>query len=148
MNHSPAYIMAQYFIEEGLLTDPSSSGDWPVFVGILPDDNILDLDHDIAACIDTASVKDGRIFEDGENIFHYGFQILIRATNYNTGYQKAQELADTLELIDRDTVIISSTTYRLDNVTQTTGVVVLGQEEGSKRRELFSINFLVTLKEI
>lgn len=145
MDYSPAYIIAQFLIDEDIFIAPSSSGNWPLFVGLLPDDQ--DIDHDIAACMDTESVKDGRISEDGENIFHYGFQIIIRAEAYNTGYAKAQEVATALEEINRDEVTISTKTYRLDNVTQTTGVVVVGQEEGSKRRELFSINFLVTLKE-
>ena len=146
MNHSPAYIIAQFLIEEGIFIDPSESGNWPLYVGLLPDGS--DVDHDVAACLDTESIKDGRIFEDGENIFHEGFQIIIRAEEYNTGYQKAKEVTSILEVIFRDEIVISGTTYRIDNVTQTTGVVVLGQEEGSKRRELFSVNFLVTLKEI
>jgi hypothetical protein len=146
MEYSPAYIMAQYLIDEGLLISPGDSGDWPVFVGSLPDGD--DAADEVVMSMDTSPVKDGRIFENGENIFHYGFQLLIRATAYNTGYAKAQALADNLESIRRNTLVISSTTYRIDNVTQATGIIVLGQEDGSKRRELFSLNFLVTLKEI
>jgi len=146
MDVAPAFIMREYLIDEGLVTDPDSSTDWPAYIGQLPDDN--NIKDDIVACIDTTPIKDGRIMEDGENIFHYGFQLLIRAIDYNTCYAKASALASALELVNRDEVVISGTTYRLDNVTQATGVVSLGQEEGSKRRELFSVNFLVTLKEI
>jgi len=146
MDYSPAYIMSRFLIDAGLVIDPQDSGDWPIYVGLIPDDDVVK--DDVVACVDTDPLKDGRIMEDGENIFHYGFQLLIRATAYNTCYAKAQELALELETINRDTVVISGTTYRLDNVTQTTGVLLLGQEDGSKRRELFSVNFLVTLKEI
>jgi len=146
MNHSPAYILAQYLINEGLVIDPQDSGDWPVYVGMLPDDeNVKD---NIVACMDTEPLKDGRIFEDGENIWHYGFQTLVRAVRYNTAYEKAEELAENLETVNRDEITISSSTYRIDNVSQTTGAVSLGQEDGSRRRQLFSTNFLVTLKEI
>jgi len=146
MNYSPAYIMAQYLIEEGILSDPDDSNDWPVYVGLMPDDGVVD--HNIAASIDTAPLKDGRVMGSGENIFHYGFQILIRSVEYNPGYLKTSEIADALEAVNRDTVTISGSSFRLDSVTQTTGVIVLGQEFGSKRREMFSVNFLVTIKEI
>lgn len=146
MNHSPAYIITQYLISEGLLTDPQDSGDWPVYVGSLPDgDDVVD---DAVGCFDQTPVKDGRLMQ-GENIFHAGGQILLRAKEYNTGYAKAQAIATALEQIDRDEQVIGSDTYRIDNVTQTTGVVVIGQEEeNSKRRELFSVNFITTLKEV
>ena len=95
MNYSPAYIMAQYLIEEGILSDPDDSNDWPVYVGLMPDDGVVD--HNIAASIDTAPLKDGRVMGSGENIFHYGFQILIRSVEYNPGYLKTSEIADALE---------------------------------------------------
>lgn len=145
MNHSPAYIMSQFFIDEGIVIDPQDSGDWPIYVGVLPDDeNVKD---DIVACMDTEPLKDGRLFDNGENIWHFGFQIMIRAINYNTAYDKADELSISCESIDRDEITIGSTTYRLDNVSQTTGIIGLGQEDSSRRRQLFSVNFLVTLKE-
>ena len=148
MDHSPAYIIKKYLVGEGLLVEPGDSGDWPAYVGILPDGKPDEVKNDIVACMDTSPVKDGRIMGTGENILHYGVQILLRSTAYNTGYAKMEALRASLESVNRDTIIISANTYRLENVTLTTGVVVVGQEEGSKRRELFSLNFLVTLKEI
>jgi len=147
MDYSPAEIMTEYMIQQGLVTDPSDQTTWPIYTGLLPDDG--DVEDDIVACMDTEAVKDGRIFSSGENIFHYGFQFLVRAVEYNDAWQKAKALEDACELINRDEVDMDSTvTYRLDNVTLTTGVTSLGQEEGSKRRQIFSVNFLVTLKEI
>ena len=148
MDYSPAYIMSKYFIDEGLLDDPTgSSPDWPVYVGALPDGNLTD--NDAVGCLDTTPVKDGRVMEDGDNIFHHGIQLILRSLAYNTGYAKIDELKENLETVNRDTVTVDGDTFRLDNVTLSTGIVTLGQEdEGSKRRELFTLNFLVTLKEI
>jgi len=143
MNHTPAYIIAQYLIGEGLLTAPDESGDWPVYTGILPDSP--EVKDDIVACMDTAGIKDGRSMESGVSLFHQGFQILLRATEYNVGYAKAQDLADALAEIQNEEEVILDTTYEINNVTQTTDVVIVSQEEGSKRRSIFSVNFLVTL---
>lgn len=145
MNHSPAYILAQYLIGEGLLSDPTGAGAWKVYVGMLPDGQTTE--HNAVGCIDTTPLKDGRL-NSGPSIFHYGIQLLLRSSAYNTGYAKASALLEALEAVDRDTVTISGTTYRLMNVSPTGGIVVLGQEDGTKRRELFSVNFLVTLKEV
>jgi len=145
MDYSPAYIISRYLIGEEILTDPSDSGSWPVYIGLLPDDN--DIPHNAVACIDTAGLRDRRNM-DGENLFHHGVQIMLRAEVYNTGYQKAQAIATELEGVDHVNEVISSDTFQLICIDQTTDIVVLGQEEGTKRRELFSINFLVTLKEI
>jgi hypothetical protein len=145
MDHSPAYIIAQYLIGEGLLVGPTDSGDWPVRVGSLPDGKLIP--DNAVACIDTAPEKDGRLMI-GENIFHYGVQILLRAKKYNIGYAKASAIASNLELVARVQEIIGAKTYRIDNVSATTGIVAIGQEEGTKRRELFSLNFLITLKEV
>lgn len=150
MNYSPAYIMSEYLITQGLGIEPGDSGDWPIFVATLPDGD--DVPDDAIACVDTSPLKDGRVMTSGENIFHEGVQILIRsqADDYNSGYAKAKAISDNLETVQMVQVTIDSgNVFRIDNVTDTTGVVVIGQEEeNGKRRNLFSCNFLVTLKEI
>jgi len=50
--------------------------------------------------------------------------------------------------VSHEDVTVDDDTYTIINVTQTTGVVVMGQEPGTKRRELFSVNFLATLREV
>lgn len=145
MDHSPADIVAQYLIDEGVFIDPSSSGEWEIYVGMMPDGN--NVEHDTAAAIDTAPVKDGRIM-GGAPLFHPGVQIMVRASAYRDGFAKAQEAATALAAVDDDTVTIGTKTYQLMNITQATGVTSLGQEPGTKRRELFSVNFLATLKEV
>lgn len=146
MEHSPAYIIARYLIGQTLLSDPTVSGAWPVYVGVLPDgDKTVD---DIAMSMDTAGLKDGRLMNTGKNIIHEGVQLMVRAEAYNTGYEKTRALATALEGVDGNQITIGTSTYQIDNVSQTSSVMVLGQEEGTKRRELFSVNFLITLKEV
>jgi hypothetical protein len=145
MNHSPAYIIAQYLINEGLVTDPSEVGLWKIYVGAMPDGD--DVEHDLVGAMDTTPVKDGRLMT-GTTIFHHGVQLLLRSSAYNAGYAKITALAEAMDAVDDDQVTIGSDTYEIANVTHSTGVVVLGQEEGTKRREMFSVNFLATLKEV
>lgn len=146
MNYSPAYILAQYLIGEGLLKGPSESGVWPAFVGSLPDGD--GVDNDAAVLVDTAPVKDGRIM-GGEPLFHHGVQILLRSVAYNAGYNKVAALAAALAGVQNDEVEVESgSTYTLNNITQISGVLPLGQEPGTKRRWMFSVNFLATIQEV
>lgn len=146
MTHSPAYVLAQYLIGEGELSDPTGSGDWPVFVGMLPDG--ADAPHNAVGLMDTAPLKDGRIM-GGSPLFHDGFQLLIRASAYNTGYSKASDLAEALASVDDSEVEVESgSTYNLVSVTQASGILPLGQEQGTKRRVMFSVNFLATIQEV
>lgn len=147
MNHSPAYIVQQYLIDEGIAIDPSVDADanWAAFVGVLPDGDKVD--HDCMGVFDTSPLRDGRVMS-GDTLYHYGVQVLLRSSDYNAGYAKADAIQTALEAVSRDNITIDSTTYRLDNINPTTGIVTLGQEEGTKRRTVFSLNFLVTLTEV
>jgi len=144
MNHSPAYIISRYLIDQGLVVAPSDSGSWPIFVGCLPDGP--ETPSNAVGCMDTAPSRDGRIM-GGSPFFHYGVQLLLRATDYNTGYSKIASLVSSLDQADSVEVAVDSEGYTIENASQTTGIIPLGQEEGTKRRYLFSANFLVTIKE-
>ena len=145
MDNSPAYIIKEYLVDQGDLTAfDASAGSWKVYMQNLPDGK--EVDHDSVVCIDTAPFKDGRIM-GGSPLFHFGVQILLRATEYDDGYAKASDLALALDAVDDATVNIGSDVYTINNVSQTTGVVRIGQEEGTKRREMFSVNFLATIQE-
>lgn len=145
MDHSPANIIRDYLIDEALLTDPDDSGAWPAYIGNLPDGK--DTNHNAVACIDTSPTKDGRLM-GGTPLFHFGVQLLVRATDYDDGYVKASALDAALAAVDDDEVTIDSVTYQIVNVSAATGIVALGQEEGTKRRWMFSLNFLATVKEV
>ena len=82
----------------------------------------------------------------GLPLFHHGFQLLVRSSDYNTGYAKAQALATALAAVDDATVEVGAdfVSYLLHSVTQTTGVVAQGQGE-NQRRWLFTVGFLVTI---
>ena len=125
---------------------PSESGDWPTFVGTLPDgDRVPD---NALAVIDTAPLKDGRIMGSAP-LFHHGIQVLLRSFSYNPGYSKTLALAVALAAVANTEVEVESgVTYVLNNVTQFSGVIPLGQEqETTKRRWMFSVNFLATIQE-
>lgn len=143
MLNSPAEILRASLIAGalGVLISTSPTGAWPIFVGHMPDtpDNVM--------CVyDTAGIKDGRLMRTGKTIKHFGWQVRVRATEYDDGFVKIAMVADYLDTVLRETVVISSVTYVIQSVTQTSGPFSIGQESEAKRRENFTLNGTMTLQ--
>ena len=143
LSDSPAVILAQYLRDVALFVDPDESGAWPLYIDFTPDGkNVKD---DVGTVYDTTGVKDGRLMS-GQNIFHYGVQIRIRCVVPSDGWTKAKSVRGNLAVVRNETVTVEGNEYEIKNVSATTNIVSLGQEPGMKRRELFTINYLLTIK--
>lgn len=143
---SPASIMAYYIIEElEEMTDPSDADVWPLFTSHLPDlDNIK---TNCGAIYDTTGVNDLRSMNGGVPQ-HPGIQIRIRSDDYETGYVKIEDIGNALDEVINQSFTIGDLEYELQNVSRTSPIVSLGMEEGTKRRFHFTINFLLTIREL
>jgi len=143
---SPATILADYIIDElDLMIRPDESGVWPLFISGMPDAD--EVDTNCGAIYDTSGTLDLRQM-NGYTPSHPGIQIKIRSQDYNTGYAKLEEVVDALSTVNRVLTIIGTQTFMVYNVKRTTPIVALGKEPGTKRRYLFTVNFLVTLKNV
>jgi len=146
LGRSVISILAAYIIETlSLMTDPSDGDDWPLYISSMPDgDNVK---TDCGAIYDTAGVLDGKL-SSGEVVQHPGIQLCIRSDDYETGYAKIEAIALALDDICWNTITISGDTYLLQNISRVSAVVPLGSERGYKRRFLFTVNFLCSLRKI
>lgn len=145
LTHSPAEILQRYLIDEAKLAADVEVNVWPCFISTMPDGPRV---ADDCICVkDTTGMRNGRLM-DGPNIYHHGVQIRVRCRNYLDGWAKAKAIESTLSAVARDTVVIDDSTYRLDNISQTSPVLPMGEEQGTKKRQLFSINILMSVKEV
>lgn len=144
LSDSPASVVRAHLITESLVTDPDSAGSWPMYVSSLPGgDNIED---NAAAIYNTTPILDGRLMI-GPVIQHYGIQIKVRANNHETGFAKCAAIDAELSSVHNTSVLKDGTTYQLVNVSPTTAIVPLGAEQGTIRREMFTMNYIVTMKQ-
>ena len=138
--HSPADIVAKLLMDLGQGIDSQSAGDWPVFVSQernAPDNCIT--------IYDTQGVQHGSFQSTGEVPEHHGFQVRLRSALPKPGYAKARAVAVALdESVDWRTVSLDGTTYTVFAATRKGSVLPLGDEPGTKR-QLFTINYLVSL---
>jgi len=141
LQHTPCFIIGSYLIANGIVSLPSLSDDWPLYKSALPD-----IADNYGAIYDTTPIVDARVSKSYPNI-HYGLQIIIRASDYEIGKAKARAIAVILETIQNSSVEFGEYEYSIRTARPTSGVIPLGQEpETTKRRYLFTINFLSTIK--
>ncbi len=146
MSLSAAEVLGQYLIQQGVFGDPqlseSACGGWPLYTSMIPDrSGVVD---DSAAIIDTQGVKDARTMEDGKNWFHFGVQIIIRSQVRGDGFTQATTVAYFCEQVHGQTFVSDGATYTFWCLQQTAPILYLGLEEGTKRRALHTLNYLVT----
>lgn len=135
---SPAEGIRDHLINATAFGDPeSSSFTWPLYISFLPESGY----DDAAAIYDTIGWKDGRQM-DGLNVNHPGIQLKVRSRDYMGGWDRLKVACEILEGITSITVA----GLTIVNVSQQGPQLFLGLEEGTKRRNLFTANFLVSLE--
>lgn len=141
ITHSPAAIIADFLIAEGVFTDPSADSSWPLFIAHEPNSP-----DECGTIYTTTGVDDGRLMT-GVNILHHGIQIRVRGDDYDAAWLQLQDALDSLEGLNNESVVIDSSTYTVFNTSQTGPAIPLGVEPGTRRRFLFTANLLVSLRE-
>ena len=143
LQHTPCFILGSYLIAEAIVSLPSLGSDWPLYKSALPDgENVED---DAGAIYDTTPMIDRRVRGGFPNT-HYGLQIKIRANDYETGKAKASAILSSLQDIQNSEVEFGDYVYEIRAANPTSGIIPLGLEQGTKRRYLFTLNFMTILK--
>jgi hypothetical protein len=145
LNASPATILREYITFITLLQTPSGSSVWPCYIGSMPDGDFIE--DDCACAYDTSGWLDGRIM-DGPSIEHFGVQLMIRSREYQDGWDKADSICSALSAVLNYPIDYGDDSFVIYNVSRTTPIVSLGNERETKRRFLFTINFLTTIRQV
>ena len=140
---SPASLLAVYLTGLGHVTSPSSAQDWPLYISNLPD-----TPDNAAVIFNSTPIKDAKLMQTGNVIHHYGVEILLRCVNDEDGWDKCNILAGELDILRNVFVSINDSTYKIHNVTRLGGVNSLGSESDSRRRNMFSMNFTVSITNV
>lgn len=140
----PSMIIQAELILQGEFTDPTAKGAWPLFVVQEPD--LTGVPNQCATLYDTTPVIDGIAMSTKELMQHYGLQLRARDPDYATGWNKLTDIINVLMELRQETVTVGANEYLVQSAVPTTGVIPLGVDD--KRRSLFTLNFVVAVKEI
>lgn len=143
LQHSPADVIHQALVDLLLGVEPSDSPnmEWPVYVSSTPN-----LPDNLITITDTSARDNGRVMFGDRQEMH-GFQVLVRGVDHRTGYQKSRAIAVALDAVYLRTVRIDGVDYLIHSVTRTTDVLALGTEVPASKRQLFSLNAVVTVRQ-
>lgn len=143
LTHPPADITRYLLISLGEGVLPSAGGSWPVYAAQTPNspDNMV-------VVLGTSNTHQGRTHYDGEVQERHGVQILVRCITYPVGSTKANAIGIALDQDVYDTaIVIGSSTYNVHAFSRTSGPIDLGKETPDSKRDLFSINATVSLRQ-
>lgn len=142
LSHSPADILRWALIGLGVGSSPATNSSWPMFVSNEPDmpDNCITL-------FDTVGRSNGRLMVTGELVDMLGVQVRVRADSHTTGYARSAAIRKVMaEDAYLKRVTIGAVTYLLGSVNNISQIMVLGKDEKTNRRSLFTINAVVAVR--
>ena len=149
--HPPAMLLKQLLINNSLGVDGEKikksdiDSDWPIYVSHEPDGK--EIKDDIITIYDTAGAKDGRLME-GPIVQHPGNQVRVRSRSYTEGWARARLIFNLFETVVRTPVIVESIAYNIQNISLSSSILPLGiPKDDTKRRDLFTLNALLTINE-
>jgi hypothetical protein len=148
LSHTPSSIVRQLLID--LVVGSDGGASWPVYA-----DELVDLPDDTIAVIDTGGVSRGRFMVNGEQQINEGIQIIVRAADTQTAWQKASKLMTsvtknshlrTVNVVDPEGYGTASQAYTIFNVSLRSGPLPI-HPAGDSSRKQFSLNFVITIRQ-
>lgn len=142
MSASPAQVLKAAMVAANVCSEHNGTP-WPCFVNSMPDK------PDVAmAVIDRGAEKQGRILRTGEVIEKPIVQIQFRSKTYTEGWTQAAAVKAWVDGLYALPVTVGSESYIIHSIRRDNSVLPLGAEpETSSRRELFTLNILLTLRQ-
>ena len=136
LNDEPGLIIRQMLEDNSLVTDPEDELDWPCFHTNSPDDPSSQV------CItDTAPIISGRTIVDGQTIEQYGFQVKVQARRKPVAWHKINRIKQRFDAVIRDAVFYNGSTYVIQAVNLTSGILNLGVETANRvERKVYALN--------
>ena len=143
----PSIIIRDLLIANSLGSSRSSDDPEPWPIGVSHEPDSKQEQDDIVTLYDTGGANDGRIMKTGERVQHETVQVRIRSKKYLTGYAQIKIISDFFDQLLRESIIVDSVNYLIQNISRSSPILPLGTEKGSKRRQLFTLNIAVTINE-
>lgn len=147
LTHSQSEILQHLLIARGMGVTPpdedDSVQDWPVYATVEPaePDNVI-------TTFDTEGLEHGREMVTNVRSEDHGCQVRVRAIDHRTGYRKARAIAIDLDQVYQYTVTVETSQYLVHCFTRTSDVIALGKEVPSSKRDLFTLNGRITLRQV
>jgi hypothetical protein len=141
MPYPPSKVLIFYLQQTGFVQFDSQEQDWFGTFGGMNDraDNAVTV-------FDTTPKNDGSLMKTGEYILHPGVNLRIRSKDYDTGFNKAEEIRIQLCAVKGYEVVMDESTgekVKIKTFGLVGGVNFVGREE-QEERYVFTLNGLLS----
>ena len=93
---------------------------------------------------DTTGIKKGR-YPAGEVVQDFGIQIRLASDNPNDCWTKAEAICAVIDAVSWAEITVSDKDFIIQNVQRSTPPIYNGVEEGTKKRIIYTINFIAMI---
>lgn len=142
LTHPPARIIAGLLVDLAIGTY-TRAADWRVFVESIPDSP-----DEIISVYDTAPSLFGSEMVTGETLEHHGILLRIRSAIYSTGWGIINSIRTEMDDVDNEIIVISGVSYNVQAMNRASGPFHIGTEEGTSKREIFTINYTTSIRQV
>lgn len=142
MNHAPSKVISELLVISGRATNPAPNVTWPVYQTTIPDHSSVP--DDVLSVMDTAALRETRLM-NGEVILRPGIQVLVRGRTYQEARAKAESVSQLFNLVVNFTIPIEEESYKITSIQTSGDILVLGQEQDTKKRWLLSVNATLSM---
>ena len=144
LEHPPSNIVQQLLMDLGHGEPPGEEAEWPIFFSGEPDSP-----DDVITVYDTTGIDLGRSNVTGELWANYGIQVRFRGVDQQETWKKADTLRKSMaEDVYQNRVVIDGQPYLVHAFLEIGNVLTVGKETTPQKRSLYTINCLVSVKEL
>ncbi len=153
LSHAPGEVVRWLLIDLGVAAIPGTDDDWPAYHNGEPD-----RPDDVVTIYDTAGVDQGRDQISGFPYSLRGLQIRVRSVDQQEGWLKADEIRTNIAKVGtRDSngdrivnsrIVVDGVPYLITSFARIGQVLLLGKEKTANKRSLYTVNCLVSLREL
>jgi hypothetical protein len=141
-----ASLLLKKYLEFSHLKNPDLSQDWGCYIVSKLPDALFVTDNLVAIIEDTEqNANPSRFYADGEYILDSLFHIKIRGIELESTWNKAQSIAESLDSIRYQGIVVDGGQYTIKTCTRQSNLVNTGRD-GTGRRYVFNIDYLVALE--
>lgn len=139
--YSPSKIIATLLVQIAVGTD-TESADWRVFYESTPTNP-----DEVITVFDTANLLEGSVMF-GETQEQHGIMIQVRSGEYDPGWVIINSLRTLLDQVNQATVVVEGSVFNVHCLNRTSGPFHIGLESNISKRDLFTINFTASIRQV
>lgn len=141
---SPAQLIQEALVLDGVGTAPADAGAWPIFYSHMPKTG-AGVPLPVICTYNSPATVGSTNQRTGKPYVRYGLQVRVRATGHDDGWTRMQAVITFLDSIKNMEVVDGGDTVTIHAAKRTSDALVMGPDPEDQRAFHFSVNATLSL---